>query len=67
MTRPRWLLAASLALAAPLLAACDNTLETGYAPRPLSANEADRRSFYAPAFSPAAHPEKDGGGFSFGR
>jgi hypothetical protein len=61
-TTARWLLLGLLAGAG-----CDNTLETGYVPRPLNATEADRKSFYAPAFSPDSHPDKDneGTGFNF--
>ena len=44
------------------LAACDQNLETGYAPKRLNATTAERRAFYAPQFSPEAHPSKDSGG-----
>ena len=49
---PRWLLIAAVSLAG--LAGCQNTLETGYKPSALDASEAQRRAFYAPAFSPEA-------------
>ncbi len=49
----------AFALLALALAGCQPTLETGYEPRSLNASAADRRSYYAPAFSPEAHPEKD--------
>jgi len=43
------------------LVACDQNLETGYAPKRLNASDAERRAFYAPQFSPEAHPSKDSG------
>ncbi len=46
-------------------AGCEPTLETGYKPRTLKASEADRRSYYAPPFSPAAQTESKGTGFNF--
>ncbi len=45
-------------------AGCDSTLETGYEPRSLNASQADRRSYYAPAYSPEAQSEKSGTGFN---
>ena len=53
-----------LALGLLVLAGCQPTLESGYEPRPLNASEADRRSYYAPAFSPEAHPEKEAPAFN---
>jgi hypothetical protein len=52
-------------LAGLLLAGCEPTLETGYQPRTLKSSEADRRSYYAPPFSPAAQAETKGTGFNF--
>lgn len=43
------------------LAGCKATLETGYQPRPLNANEDARRAYYAPPFSPEAHADNSGG------
>ncbi len=58
MPRPKtWLLLLALATAG----ACDDTLETGYKPRLLNATDADRRAYYAPEYSPEAHPPKDKG------
>ena len=57
------LLLLALALLSPAVG-CDNQLETGYAPRSLNASEADRRSYYAPAFSPESHPDKEGPAFN---
>jgi hypothetical protein len=54
-TAKTWLLLLALAMAG----ACDETLETGYKPRLLNATDADRRAYYAPEFSPEAHPAKD--------
>ena len=56
-----------LAIVIGLLAAtgCEPTLETGYKPRTLKASEADRRSYYAPPFSPASQTETKGTGFNF--
>lgn len=54
----------SFALALLALAGCQPTLETGYQPRALNASEADRRSYYAPAFSPEAQPDKQAPGFN---
>ena len=48
-----------------LLAGCQPELETGYKPRPLNASEADRRSYYAPAFSADSRPDQGGTGFNF--
>ena len=48
-----------------VLAGCEPTLETGYKPRTLKATEADRRSYYAPPFSPAAQSDTKGAGFNF--
>ena len=48
-----------------LLGGCEPVLETGYKPRPLNASEADRRSYYAPAFSADSQPDKGGTGFNF--
>ena len=48
-----------------LATGCDSTLETGYKPRLLNSSEADRRSYYAPAFSADSHPDKEGTGFNF--
>ncbi|HEY1684233.1 MAG TPA: hypothetical protein VGG19_05695 [Tepidisphaeraceae bacterium] len=42
-------------LALIFIAGCKATLESGYQPRPLNANEDTRRAFYAPPFSPEAH------------
>jgi hypothetical protein len=54
-----------------LIAGCDPVLETGYKPRPLNASEPVRRSYYAPAFTPEAMPDKkdnsdSGPGFGLG-
>jgi hypothetical protein len=46
--------------------ACDTPLETGYAPHKLDASDADRRAYYAPAFSPDTHGQKTGSGVDFG-
>jgi hypothetical protein len=42
-----------------LSGACEPKLETGYVPRPLNSTAEDRRSFYAPAFTPESHPPKE--------
>lgn len=52
-----WAVGLTLLLSA---AGCENTLETGYTPRSLNASDADRRSYYAPAYTPESHPDKDG-------
>ena len=41
-----------VAAAGILLAGCGMDLETGYKYRPLNASAAERRGYYAPAFSP---------------
>jgi len=41
---------------------CDQKLATGYEPRRLNANDADRRAYYAPAFAPAPTKDSSGGG-----
>ncbi len=48
-----------------LLAGCEPQLETGYRPRALNSTEADRRAYYAPAFTPESHPPKENNGPSF--
>jgi hypothetical protein len=46
---------------------CDSTLETGYQYHKLNSTDADRRSYYAPAFSPESNvPKHAAGGFSSG-
>lgn len=40
-----------VAVAGLLLAGCGMDLETGYKYRPLTASSAERRGYYAPAFS----------------
>jgi hypothetical protein len=45
--------------AAIALCGCAPKLETGYSPRPLSASADDRRAYYAPEYTPEAHPAKD--------
>jgi hypothetical protein len=63
----RWkhsLTAAGLLAVAVLAWGCSMKLETGYQYRPLNASSAQRRAYYAPAFSPeksAADQEKKGG------
>jgi hypothetical protein len=48
-----------LAMIGLLLAmGCANKLETGYVPRKLNANSAERRAYYAPAFSPESQGVK---------
>lgn len=42
----------TLLFALGLLAGCSMKLETGYTYRPLNATSAQRRAYYAPAFSP---------------
>ena len=42
-----------------LLSGCEPKLETGYVPRPLNSTNEDRRSYYAPAFTPESHPPKE--------
>ena len=64
MANARAWIALALCLSAPLAGGCSTELETGYQPRSLTASEADRRSYYAPAFSPAAQADKSGTGFS---
>ena len=56
MTRAPLLIVVGLIAAA----GCDSALETGYVPRSLNASDADRRSYYAPAYTPESHPDKDG-------
>lgn len=36
------------------LAGCSNTLESGYAPRPLGVSSTERRGYYASPFTPEA-------------
>lgn len=48
-----------LLLALMLAGGCDETLETGYKPRRLNSSDADRKAYYAPEFTPEAHPPKD--------
>jgi hypothetical protein len=45
-----------------LVAGCEQPLETGYVPHRLNASDSDRRSYYAPAFTPESHPSKGQGG-----
>ena len=40
------------------LIGCVSKLETGYVPRKLNANAAERRAYYAPAFSPESQAVK---------
>ena len=42
-----------------LLASCEPKLETGYVPRSLNSTMEDRRSYYAPEFTPESHPPKE--------
>lgn len=54
MVRATWLI---LAFAAMLGGAygCGNELDDGYKPRPLNANSAQRRAYYATPFTPEAN------------
>jgi hypothetical protein len=44
----------------PAVWGCDHHLETGYKFRALDSTDDDRRAYYAPAFTPEAHPDKKG-------
>jgi hypothetical protein len=52
MVRP--LVLVTFITAAAGLFGCSSALETGYKPRPLKSSDIMRRSYYAPAFTPAA-------------
>ena len=50
-----------------IVGGCDSSLETGYQYHKLDSTDADRRSYYAPAFSPESHvPKHESNGFSTG-
>jgi hypothetical protein len=51
MMASRWCLVLGLI---GLVGCTKTTLETGYEPRKLGSTQAERRGFYAPAFSPEA-------------
>jgi hypothetical protein len=38
---------------------CDQPLETGYAPRRLNADESQRRSWYAPHYTPESQAKQE--------
>ena len=58
----RWKRSLLVAAAGVVVAGCGMDLETGYKYRPLNASAAERRGYYAPAFSPektAAQHERE--------
>jgi hypothetical protein len=57
----RHLLALTIVLLIGTAVGCSDKLETGYEPVKLNATSAQRRAYYAPAFSPAAAalPDRD--------
>ena len=53
-----WIVVAGVALGCVLCAGCETGLETGYKPQKLGTSEAQRRAYYANAFTPEAKPSE---------
>jgi hypothetical protein len=60
--RPSLLLMLAATVISVAMAGCDQKLETGYEPNRLTASDADRRGYYAPAFAPETSKDSGGGG-----